>query len=92
MNVKPNPKAKANNRSWSTADDSTLIKMARGGASGAEIAKILGRTIIAVCNRKYNLGVDVRLASSKGKENDAPRTLSKKHQKTKGRQKSNSYC
>jgi DNA-binding CsgD family transcriptional regulator len=87
MNVKQNPKAKANNRTWSTADDATLIKMARGGASGAEIAKILGRTIIAVCNRKYNLGVDVRLASSKGKETDAPRTLSKNKSKSKSPKK-----
>ena len=82
MELKRNPKAPSNNRSWSTADDSTLIKMARGGASAAEIAKILGRTVTAVSARKYNLHVDVRLASSKGKGVDAPKTVSIK-KKTK---------
>lgn len=84
MELKRNPKAPANNRSWSTADDSTLIKMARGGASAAEIAKILGRTVMAVTTRKHNLHVDVRLASSKGKGVDAPKSVSvKKRNKRK---------
>ena len=81
MDVKRNPKAPANNRGWSSADDTTLIKMARGGATASEIANILGRTIMAVTNRKYTLKVDVRLASSKGKENAAPKSLSQNKKK-----------
>jgi DNA-binding CsgD family transcriptional regulator len=79
MELKRNPKAPSNNRGWSTADDSTLIKMARGGASAAEIAKILGRTVMAVTTRKHNLHVDVRLASSKGKLVDVPKSVSVKN-------------
>jgi predicted transcriptional regulator len=81
MDVKRNPKAPANRKGWSTADDTTLIKMARGGATAPEIAKILGRTIMAVTNRKYTLNVDVRLASSKGKENSAPKSLTQNKKK-----------
>ena len=81
MELKRNPKAPSNNRSWSTSDDSTLIKMARGGASASEIAKILGRTVMAVTTRKHTLHVDVRLASSKGKGVDVPRSLSVKSRK-----------
>lgn len=81
MELKRNPKAPSNNRSWSTSDDSTLIKMARGGASASEIAKILGRTVMAVTTRKHTLHVDVRLASSKGKGVDVPRSLSVKNRK-----------
>jgi len=81
MDVKRNPKAPANNKGWSTADDATLIKMARGGATASEIAKILGRTIMAVTNRKYTLKVDVRLASSKGKEKAAPKSLTQNKKK-----------
>jgi DNA-binding CsgD family transcriptional regulator len=81
MEIKRNPKAPSNNRSWSTSDDSTLIKMARGGASASEIAKILGRTVMAVTTRKHTLHVDVRLASSKGKGVDVPRSLSVKSRK-----------
>jgi hypothetical protein len=81
MELKRNPKAPSNNRSWSTSDDSTLIKMARGGASASEIAKILGRTIMAVTTRKHTLRVDVRLASSKGKGVDVPKSLSVKNRK-----------
>ena len=76
MEIKRNPKAPSNRRGWSTADDSTLIKMARGGASGAEIAKILGRTVMAVTTRKHTLHVDVRLKSSKGKGIDVPKSIS----------------
>jgi hypothetical protein len=76
MEIKRNPKAPSNRRGWSTADDSTLIKMARGGATGAEIAKILGRTIMAVTTRKHTLHVDVRLKSSKGREIDVPKSIS----------------
>ena len=81
MEIKRNPKAPANRRGWSTADDSTLIKMARGGASGAEIAKILGRTVMAVTTRKHILHVDVRLKSSKGSGVDAPKSISKNNKK-----------
>lgn len=81
MDVKRNPKALANNKGWSTSDDATLIKMARGGATASEIAQILGRTIVAVTNRKYTLKVDVRLASSKGKINSAPKSLSQNKKK-----------
>jgi len=76
MEIKRNPKAPSNRRGWSTADDSTLIKMARGGASGAEIAKILGRTIMAVTTRKHTLRVDVRLKSSKGSLLGVPKSIS----------------
>jgi DNA-binding CsgD family transcriptional regulator len=76
MEIKRNPKAPSNRRGWSTADDSTLIKMARGGASGAEIAKILGRTIMSVTTRKHLLHVDVRLKSSKGSALDVPKSVS----------------
>lgn len=76
MEIKRNPKAPSNRRGWSTADDSTLIKMARGGASGAEIAKILGRTVMAVTTRKHILHVDVRLKSSKGNTLDVPKSVS----------------
>jgi transposase len=77
MEIKRNPKAHSNGRGWSTADDSTLIKMARGGASAPEIAKILGRTIKSITTRKYTLGVDVRLKSSKNGQNlDVPKSLS----------------
>ncbi len=81
MELKRNPKAPSNNRSWSTSDDSTLIKMARGGASASEIAKILGRTVMAVTTRKHTLHVDVRLASSKGRGVDVPKSLSVKNRK-----------
>lgn len=81
MEIKRNPKAPSNRRGWSTADDSTLIKMARGGASGAEIAKILGRTVMAVTTRKHILHVDVRLKSSKGSGVDAPKSISKNNKK-----------
>lgn len=81
MEIKRNPKAPSNRRGWSTADDSTLIKMARGGASTSEIAKILGRTITAVANRKHNLHVDVRLKSSRGKDSDVPRSISTNNKK-----------
>jgi DNA-binding CsgD family transcriptional regulator len=83
MELKRNPKAPSNNRSWSTMDDSTLIKMARGGASAAEIAKILGRTVMAVTTRKHNLHVDVRLTSSKGKGVDAPKSVSVRNRNKK---------
>lgn len=81
MEIKRNPKAPSNRRGWSTADDSTLIKMARGGASGAEIAKILGRTVMAVTTRKHTLRVDVRLKSSKGKSIDVPKSISTNNKK-----------
>lgn len=81
MEIKRNPKAPSNRRGWSTADDSTLIKMARGGASGSEIAKILGRTIMAVTTRKHILHVDVRLKSSKGNGLDVPKSISVNNKK-----------
>lgn len=83
MELKRNPKAPSNNRSWTTMDDSTLIKMARGGASASEIAKILGRTVMAVTTRKHLLHVDVRLASSKGRSADAPKSVSVKNRNKK---------
>ena len=53
-------------RTWSDADDATLIKMAARGQSYAEIEVALGRSYDAVSNRAKRLGVlRVRLAGGK---------------------------
>jgi len=73
-----NAQAPSNNKVWTSKDDKTLIRMAKDGASSAEIAKELGRTKAAIWGRKYGLGVTGRLTSSKGQGIMVPVSVSTK--------------
>jgi DNA-binding CsgD family transcriptional regulator len=80
--LKPNPSANRNNRTWTSKDDAVLIQMVMAGKQSDEIAQVLGRTINSVLGRKSGLDatrkLGIRLKSIKGKEALAPRTLSRK--------------
>jgi len=80
--LKPNPSANRNNRTWTSKDDAVLIQMVMAGKQSDEIAQVLGRTINSILGRKSGLDatrkLGIRLKSIKGKEALAPRTLSRK--------------
>jgi hypothetical protein len=80
-----NAQAPSNNKVWTSKDDKTLIRMAKDGASTAEIAKELGRTKAAIWGRKYGLGVTGRLTSSKGQGIMVPVSISTKVRKNAGK-------
>lgn len=80
-----NAQAPSNNKVWTSKDDKTLIRMAKDGASSAEIAKELGRTKAAIWGRKYGLGVTGRLTSSKGQGIMVPVSVSTKVRKNAGK-------
>jgi hypothetical protein len=81
-NLKPNPAAMKNRKSWSSKDDAVLIQMVMANKQSDEIAQILGRTVNAVLCRKSKLDatkkLGIRLKSTRGKELLAPRNLYKK--------------
>lgn len=85
--LKPNPSANRNNRTWTSKDDAVLIQMVMAGKQSDEIAQVLGRTINSVLGRKSSLDatrkLGIRLKSIKGKEALAPRTISKKKRSDK---------
>lgn len=58
-------------RAWSKKDDSALIKALNAGHSAVETAAILGRTVPAVWNRKFNLKSTFKSAASKSFRNNA---------------------
>jgi len=73
-----NTAAPSNNKAWTKDDLNILQSLAAKGASTVEIAKILGRTKASIWCRKSSMGIDRRLASSKGKGIVAPTTVSTK--------------
>ncbi len=73
-----NTAAPSNNKAWTKDDLNILQSLAAKGASTVEIAKILGRTKASIWCRKSTMGIDGRLASSKGKGISAPTTVSTK--------------
>jgi DNA-binding CsgD family transcriptional regulator len=85
--LKTNPAANRNNKTWSSKDDAVLIQMVMAGKQSDEIAQILGRTINSILGRKSKLDatrkMGIRLKSIKGKEALAPRTLSTKPGRTR---------
>ena len=80
-----NSQAPSNNKVWTSKDDKTLIRMAKEGASSAEIAKELGRTKAAIWGRKYGLGINGRLTSSKGQGISVPVSVSTKSRNKAGK-------
>ena len=80
--LKPNPAANRNRKSWTTKDDAVLIQMVMANKQSDEIAQLLGRTINSVLCRKSKLEatrkLKIRLKSTKGKALLAPRCLSSK--------------
>lgn len=80
--LKPNPAANRNRKSWTTKDDAVLIQMVMANKQSDEIAQLLGRTINAVLCRKSKLEatrkLNIRLKSTKGKAPLAPRYLNSK--------------
>lgn len=70
-----NSVASSNNKRWTAKDDQILRQMVKEKATTAHVAIALGRTKASVWSRKSMLGLDGRLASSKGKDVSAPTTL-----------------
>ena len=52
-------------RAWSKKDDSALIKALNAGHSAVETAAMLGRSVSAVWNRKFNLKSTYKSAANK---------------------------
>lgn len=52
-------------RAWSKKEDSALIKALNAGHSAVETATMLGRTVAAVWNRKFNLKSTYKSAAKK---------------------------
>lgn len=80
--LKTNPAANRNRKSWTSKDDAVLIQMVMANKQADEIAQLLGRTVNAVLCRKSALPatrkLKIRLKSTKGKTLLAPRCLSSK--------------
>lgn len=74
-----NPIAPSNNKRWTKKDDQILRQMVKEKATTSEVAIALGRTKSAIWGRKYELDVDGRLSSSKGKGIVAPTTIGTKN-------------
>lgn len=65
-------------KAWSKKEDSTLIKMLNTGNSAVETAAVLGRTVTAVSNRKFNLKSTYKSASKKSfRSNTTPMVVKK---------------
>jgi hypothetical protein len=68
-------KSQADNKSkqWSSAEDNYIRMAVEQGLCTATVAAKLGRTKASVQNRKWNLGIEGRFGSSKGKSVVAPK-------------------
>lgn len=81
-------KSQADNKSkqWSSAEDNYIRMAVEQGLCTATVASKLGRTVASVQNRKWNLGIEGRFGSSKGKKVAAPKAvkMTKEYKAPKG--------
>lgn len=56
------------NKQWTAEEDNYIRIAVQEGASTAKVSERLGRSVAAISGRKWTLGIEGRLSSSKGKK------------------------